>query len=85
MENNFINYGKDALILAKLTGENWDIDSYIERGGYRALESILNDDFKIENIINEIKISGLRGRGGVGFPTGLKWSFMPKDIPVKNI
>ena len=81
MENNFIKYGKDALILAKLNGENWDIDSYIERGGYRALESILNDDFKIENIINEIKISGLRGRGGAGFPTGLKWSFMPKDIP----
>ena len=81
MENNYINYGKDALILAKLNGENWDIDSYIERGGYRALESILNDDFKIENIINEIKISGLRGRGGAGFPTGLKWSFMPKDIP----
>ena len=81
MENNYINYGKDALILAKLNGENWDIDSYIERGGYRALESILNDTFKIENIINEIKISGLRGRGGAGFPTGLKWSFMPKDIP----
>ena len=35
MENNFINYGKDALILANLNGENWDIDSYIERGGYR--------------------------------------------------
>jgi len=81
MENNYINYGKDALILAKLNGENWDIDSYIERGGYRALESILNHTFKIENIINEIKISGLRGRGGAGFPTGLKWSFMPKDIP----
>ena len=81
MENNYINYGKDALILAKLNGENWDIDSYIERGGYRALESILKNDFKIEDIINEIKISGLRGRGGAGFPTGLKWSFMPKDIP----
>ena len=62
MENNYINYGNDALILAKLNGENWDIDSYIERGGYRALESILNHTFKIENIINEIKISGLRGR-----------------------
>ena len=81
MKNNYINYGNDALILAKLNGENWDIDSYIERGGYRALESILNNTFKIENIINEIKISGLRGRGGAGFPTGLKWSFMPKDIP----
>ena len=81
MENNYINYGNDALILAKLNGENWDIDSYIERGGYRALESILNHTFKIDNIINEIKISGLRGRGGAGFPTGLKWSFMPKDIP----
>ena len=81
MENSYINYGNDALILAKLNGENWDIDSYIERGGYRALESILNNTFKIENIINEIKISGLRGRGGAGFPTGLKWSFMPKDIP----
>ena len=81
MENNYINYGNDALILAKLNGENWDLDSYIERGGYRALESILNNTFKIEDIINEIKISGLRGRGGAGFPTGLKWSFMPKDIP----
>jgi NADH-quinone oxidoreductase subunit F len=81
MENNYIDYGKDALILAKLTGENWDIDSYIERGGYRALDSIINNNFKIENIINEIKVSGLRGRGGAGFPTGLKWSFMPKDVP----
>ena len=51
MENNFIKYGKDALILAKLTGENWDIDSYIERGGYRALESILNDDFKLKILL----------------------------------
>ena len=48
MENNYINYGNDALILAKLNGENWDIDSYIERGGYRALESILNNILKLK-------------------------------------
>src|SRR5690606_19239437 len=48
-----------------------------ERAGYRALEKALRMDRAA--VIEEVKQSGLRGRGGAGFPTGVKWSFMPKD------
>src|SRR5690606_41607651 len=47
------------------------------RGGYQALRKALG--MSREDIIGEVKASGLRGRGGAGFPTGVKWSFMPKD------
>lgn len=59
----------------------WKLDSYIKRGGYQALKRILNDKLSPEEVIAEMKSSGLRGRGGAGFPTGLKWSFMPRTIP----
>ena len=49
------------------------------RDGYSALRKILQEGIPPEEIINEVKASGLRGRGGAGFPTGLKWSFMPQD------
>ena len=68
--------------------EPWTIDSYIASGGYEAWKNILtnkNDSHKPENIIETIQESGLRGRGGAGFPTGLKWSFMPKDDTQKYI
>jgi NADH-quinone oxidoreductase subunit F len=68
--------------------EPWTIDSYIASGGYEAWKNILhnkNDSYKPENIIETIQESGLRGRGGAGFPTGLKWSFMPKDDTQKYI
>ena len=68
--------------------EPWTIDSYIASGGYQAWKNILNnknDSYKPENIIETIQESGLRGRGGAGFPTGLKWSFMPKDDTQKYI
>jgi NADH-quinone oxidoreductase subunit F len=48
-----------------------------ERGGYKALRKVLG--MAREDVVNEVKASGLRGRGGAGFPTGVKWSFMPKD------
>lgn len=59
----------------------WTIDAYRSVGGYEALARILNEKISQEDIINEVKASGLRGRGGAGFPTGLKWSFMPRNAP----
>jgi NADH-quinone oxidoreductase subunit F len=53
---------------------------YRSRGGYRALEKVLRE-MSPERLIDEIKASGLRGRGGAGFPTGMKWGFVPKDSP----
>ena len=58
----------------------WKIESYIKRGGYSALKKIIDQKITQEAIIAEIKLSGLRGRGGAGFPTGLKWSFMPRAL-----
>ncbi len=56
------------------------IDVYLSDGGYKALEKALKD-MTPETIIDEVKKSSLRGRGGAGFPTGMKWSFVPKDSP----
>jgi NADH-quinone oxidoreductase subunit F len=58
----------------------WRIEGYIKRGGYSALKKIIENKITQEEIIAEMKASGLRGRGGAGFPTGLKWSFMPRAL-----
>ncbi len=64
------------------TGDStWHLDDYIARGGYKALKKIIAEKIAPENIIAELKTSSLRGRGGAGFPTGLKWSFMPRSFP----
>src|SRR6056300_757079 len=55
------------------------IKTYFSIGGYEALKKILTDKISPSDLLEEIKLSGLRGRGGAGFPTGLKWSFMPKN------
>ena len=55
------------------------INNYLKREGYKAASKVLKE-MKSEDVIEEVKASGLRGRGGAGFPTGLKWSFVPKDI-----
>jgi NADH-quinone oxidoreductase subunit F len=59
------------------------IDTYLQYGGYEALKKALK--MSPDDIIAEVKASGLRGRGGAGFPTGVKWGFMPKDAPVKYL
>ncbi len=56
------------------------LSTYLSIGGYSSLKRILMEKIKPSDIINEIKISALRGRGGAGFLTGLKWSFISKDI-----
>ena len=58
---------------------SWTLDSYTKRGGYDALTKALK--MNPDDIITAVKDSGLRGRGGAGFPTGMKWSFIPQANP----
>ncbi|MEY3754113.1 MAG: hypothetical protein RLY27_713 [Pseudomonadota bacterium] len=71
----------NPLILAGLNGSNWHLADYESRGGYTQLKNILEQKIPPEEVIARVKASGLRGRGGAGFPTGLKWSFMPRQLP----
>lgn len=64
--------------------ESWSLDTYLAHDGYKAWRKILSGEMDQEAVIEEVKGSGLRGRGGAGFPTGLKWSFMPRNAPVQK-
>lgn len=63
----------------------WSYENYVKTGGYAALRKILTEKIPPADVIEMVKASGLRGRGGAGFPTGLKWSFMPKGDGQKYI
>ncbi len=65
--------------------EPWSLASYESVGGYQVWRKILTEKTKPEAIIDELKLSMLRGRGGAGFPTGLKWSFLPKKASQKYV
>jgi NADH-quinone oxidoreductase subunit F len=71
-------YGPDAQIMKGIDGLNWHLADYEKRGGYAGLKKILSEKIPREKVIAEVKTSALRGRGGAGFPAGLKWSFMPR-------
>jgi NADH-quinone oxidoreductase subunit F len=69
----------------KILTKNWGVENshllatYESRGGYEALKKALRGGMKPAQIIDEVKASGLRGRGGAGFPCGMKWSFVPQN------
>src|SRR3954469_6612765 len=65
---------------------SWELATYRSIGGYEVWERILREKPTPESIIDQVKASGLRGRGGAGFPTGMKWSFMlPSKAPQKYV
>jgi NADH-quinone oxidoreductase subunit F len=65
--------------------EPWTLENYRAIGGYTAWEKIIKEHTAPDQIIEDVKASGLRGRGGAGFPAGVKWSFMPKGDMQKYI
>jgi len=75
-----------GLVVFNTLGEAvpWSLETYRKLDGYQAWEKILRDKTAQEEIIETVKASNLRGRGGAGFPTGLKWSFMPRSAPVQK-
>jgi NADH-quinone oxidoreductase subunit F len=73
-----VSHPEEVKVISRRWGQGAaDIDKYIKLGGYAALRKALEQG--PEWVINEMKASGLRGRGGAGFPTGMKWSFVPKQ------
>jgi len=76
----------ERVLLARVGRErSQSIDTYVADGGYATLRKVLTGGWTPESVTDEVKKSGLRGRGGAGFPTGVKWGFVPKDTKGKPV
>ena len=77
---DLVSHPDEVKVVSKRFGKGApDVDRYLELGGYRAVQKALA--MQPDDIINVVKASNLRGRGGAGFNTGMKWSFVPKQSP----
>jgi NADH-quinone oxidoreductase subunit F len=78
-------YAHNQVVFEALDHErSWTLEGYRSFGGYAAWERIVREKTPREKIIEDVKASGLRGRGGAAFPTGVKWGFMPRSSPVQK-
>lgn len=80
MPNNIIQNQVCLRTLTTNKSNPWSLENYLALGGYSSLKKILAEKTPPEKIIEELKLSALRGRGGAGFSTGLKWSFVPRHL-----
>src|SRR4051795_2407818 len=77
---DLVQHADEVRIVSQRFGKGaTDIETYLKLDGYKAVQKALQ--MTPDAIINEVKTSNLRGRGGAGFPTGMKWSFVPKEDP----
>src|SRR5260370_40225077 len=78
-------YEQNMVLFEALKYERpWTLQGYREFGGYQAWEKILREQTPREKVIDEVKASGLRGRGGAAFPTGVEWGVEPRRSPVEK-
>jgi NADH-quinone oxidoreductase subunit F len=77
--------GEKVLLARVGRKDSRSIETYVDDGGYKALRTVLTGGWSAEKLTDEVKKSGLRGRGGAGFPTGVKWGFVPKDTKGKPV
>jgi NADH-quinone oxidoreductase subunit F len=77
---DLVSHPDEVRVVSRRFGQGAaNLDRYLELDGYKAVQKALS--LGPDGIINEMKASNLRGRGGAGFPTGMKWSFVPKQAP----
>ncbi len=69
----------DVCFVTMKFDQPWTLENYLSIGGYEGWKKVLSEKQASDDVIGELKASGLRGRGGAGFPSGLKWSFMPRN------